>query len=60
MCWKFKGKKYDIVQKFGIHVVNRQWIEDCIKEGRHVLEDTYTLLSGIELGPLLLEVPLID
>ncbi|XP_027358946.1 uncharacterized protein LOC113867706 [Abrus precatorius] len=59
VCWKFEGKKYDIARKFGMHVVNHRWIEDCIKEGRRVLEDTYTWQSGHEVGPLLLEVPLI-
>jgi len=43
VCWKFEGKKYDIAMKFKIPVVNHQWIEDCIKEGRRVPEDSYTL-----------------
>ncbi|TKY50078.1 BRCT domain-containing protein [Spatholobus suberectus] len=59
VCWKFEGKKYDIAQKFRILVVNHRWIEDSIREGRRVPEDSYTLQSGREVGPLLLEVPVI-
>ncbi|KAK7316237.1 hypothetical protein VNO77_35103 [Canavalia gladiata] len=59
VCWKFEGRKYDIAKKFRILVVNHRWIEDCIKEGKRVPEDSYTLESGHEVGPLLLEVPLI-
>ncbi|XP_019451489.1 PREDICTED: uncharacterized protein LOC109353612 isoform X1 [Lupinus angustifolius] len=57
VCWKFEGKKFDIAQKFNIIVVNHRWIEDCIKEGRRVPEDSYVWQSGHEVGPLLLKVP---
>ncbi|MED6182033.1 hypothetical protein PIB30_024965 [Stylosanthes scabra] len=57
VCWKFEGRKYEIAQKFDIIIVNHRWIEDCIKEGRRVPEESYILQSGYEVGPLLLEVP---
>jgi len=43
VCWKFEGRKYEIARKFSIPVVNHRWIEDCIKEGKRVPEDSYTL-----------------
>ncbi|XP_025684421.2 uncharacterized protein [Arachis hypogaea] len=58
ICWKFEGRKYEIAQKFDIIIVNHRWIEDCIKEGRRVPEESYILQSGYEVGPLLLEVPI--
>ncbi|KAI3520944.1 hypothetical protein L1887_10399 [Cichorium endivia] len=57
VCRKFEGKKYQLARKFKIIVVNHRWIEDCIKQGRHVSERPYTKHSGFEVGPLLLEIP---
>lgn len=41
MCWKFEGKKYSLAKKFDTIVVNHQWVEECIKEGRRVSEAPY-------------------
>ncbi|XP_021739533.1 uncharacterized protein LOC110705921 [Chenopodium quinoa] len=50
ICWKFKGKKYEYAKKFGTLVINHQWLEDCIKEGKCIAEFPYTLHSGQEIG----------
>ncbi|KAF8012786.1 hypothetical protein BT93_I0822 [Corymbia citriodora subsp. variegata] len=57
VCRRFDGQKYDLARKFKTHVVNHRWVEECIKQGRRVLEHPYTLESGEEAGPLLLPVP---
>ncbi|KAK4279960.1 hypothetical protein QN277_011652 [Acacia crassicarpa] len=59
ICWRFDGKKYNLAQKFRTVIVNHQWIEDCLKQGRRVPEEPYRLKSGEEVGPTLLQVPLI-
>ncbi|KAK9271677.1 hypothetical protein L1049_002040 [Liquidambar formosana] len=59
VCWKFEGRKYDLARKFKTLIVNHRWVEDCIKAGKRLPEDPYILQSGQEVGPLLLEVPLI-
>lgn len=41
MCWKFEGKKYSLAKKFDTIVVNHQWVEECIREGRRVSEAPY-------------------
>ncbi|CAN1126252.1 BRCT domain-containing protein At4g02110 [Linum perenne] len=60
VCWKFEGEKYVLAKKFRIKVVNHQWIEDCIKQGRLIPEGTYMLQSGKEVGPLSLQIPISD
>ncbi|ESQ28767.1 hypothetical protein EUTSA_v10018524mg [Eutrema salsugineum] len=57
VCWKFEGKKYDLAKKFDIKVVNHQWVEECIREGRRVPEAPYMSESGEEVGPLMIELP---
>ncbi|KAJ0242941.1 zinc finger protein [Hirschfeldia incana] len=57
VCWKFEGKKYHLASKFNTIVVNHQWVEACIREGRRVSEAPYTFESGEEVGPLMLELP---
>ncbi|KAL1538877.1 glutathione peroxidase [Salvia divinorum] len=52
VCWKFEGKKYELAKKFRIPIVNHCWIEECLKQGRRVLEEPYTYSSGEEMGPL--------
>ncbi|KAI9083422.1 hypothetical protein K1719_034636 [Acacia pycnantha] len=59
ICWRFEGKKYKLARKFSTVIVNHQWIEDCLKQGRRVPEEPYRLKSGEEVGPILLQVPLI-
>ncbi|XP_057537959.1 uncharacterized protein LOC130815491 isoform X1 [Amaranthus tricolor] len=50
VCWKFKGKKYELAKKFGTLIVNHQWLDDCIKKGKLVPESPYTMQSGQEVG----------
>ncbi|CAA7027719.1 unnamed protein product [Microthlaspi erraticum] len=57
VCWKFEGQKYSLAKKFNTIVVNHQWVEACVREGRLVPEAPYTLKSGEEVGPLMTEVP---
>ncbi|PSS30557.1 BRCT domain-containing protein [Actinidia chinensis var. chinensis] len=65
VCWRFEGRKYDLAKKFNMFIVNHQWVEECIKQGRCVPEQPYLLqrifvfCSGQEVGPLRLEVPLV-
>ncbi|GLT33992.1 hypothetical protein SLA2020_085420 [Shorea laevis] len=59
VCRKFEGRKYDLAMKFGTKVVNHRWVEDCIKHGKHVPEDPYMLQSGEDVGPLVMEVPVV-
>ncbi|XP_028778040.1 uncharacterized protein LOC114734587 isoform X2 [Neltuma alba] len=58
ICWRFEGRKYNLARKFRTVIVNHQWIEDCLKRGRRVPEESYRLKSGEEVGPILLQVPL--
>ncbi|CAI0451197.1 unnamed protein product, partial [Linum tenue] len=60
VCWKFEGEKHNLAKKFGVKIVNHQWIEDCIKQGQLVPERPYMLRSGKEVGPLSSEVPISD
>lgn len=57
VCRRFEGQKYDLARKFKTHVVNHRWVEECIKQGKHVPEHPYTWESGEEVGSLLLPVP---
>lgn len=43
VCWKFEGRKYDLAKKFKTIIVNHQWVEDCIKQGKRVPEQPYML-----------------
>ncbi|VVA94332.1 unnamed protein product [Arabis nemorensis] len=60
VCWKFEGKKYSLAKKFDTIVVNHQWVEECIKEGRRVSEAPYMFESGEEVGPLMIELPAVS
>ncbi|KAG7586088.1 BRCT domain [Arabidopsis thaliana x Arabidopsis arenosa] len=60
VCWKFEGKKYDLAKKFGTVVVNHQWVEECVREGRRVSETPYMFESGEEVGPLMIELPAVS
>ncbi|KAG9448697.1 hypothetical protein H6P81_008662 [Aristolochia fimbriata] len=55
VCWQFEGRKYDTAKKLGIKIINHRWFEDCLKEGKCLPEDMYTLQSGQQVGPLLWE-----
>ncbi|KAF5737860.1 hypothetical protein HS088_TW13G00751 [Tripterygium wilfordii] len=55
VCWKFEGKKYSLAKKFNTIIVNHKWVEDCVKEGRHVEESPYMMQSGKEVRLLLVE-----
>ncbi|KAE8702301.1 hypothetical protein F3Y22_tig00110483pilonHSYRG00110 [Hibiscus syriacus] len=57
VCRKFAGRKYDLAKKLKLIIVNHRWIEDCIKKAKRLPEEPYTLQSGEEMGPLLLEIP---
>ncbi|CAK9185935.1 unnamed protein product [Ilex paraguariensis] len=59
VCWKFNGRKYELARKFKMVIVNHRWVEDCIKEGRRVPEYPYLSRCGQEVGPLLLDIPLV-
>lgn len=60
VSWKFEGKKYDFAKRCKIMIVNHRWVEECIKQGKRVPENPYILRSGEEVGPLLMEIPLVD
>ncbi|PHT55245.1 hypothetical protein CQW23_03731 [Capsicum baccatum] len=55
VCWRFEGKKYELAKKFKKSIINHKWIEDCIKEGKHLPEAPYTFQCGQEVGPLVLD-----
>ncbi|CAA7036819.1 unnamed protein product [Microthlaspi erraticum] len=57
VCWKFEGPKYILAKKLNTIVVNHQWVEECIRQGKRVPEAPYILESGEEVGPLVTEVP---
>ncbi|KAK4602258.1 hypothetical protein RGQ29_011340 [Quercus rubra] len=60
VCWKFEGKKYDLAKKFKIMIVNHRWVEECMRQGKRVPENPYIFRSGEEVGPLLMELPLVN
>ncbi|XP_050382521.1 BRCT domain-containing protein At4g02110 isoform X1 [Argentina anserina] len=59
VCRKFEGKKYEMAKRFRLIIVNHRWIEDCVKHGKRVPEQLYTLQSGEEVGPLCMKAPLV-
>ncbi|XAR51577.1 hypothetical protein NMG60_11006243 [Bertholletia excelsa] len=59
VCWKFEGRKYDLAKQLKTLIVNHRWVEECIKQGRRVPEHPFLLHSGDEVGPLLLDVPIV-
>ncbi|CAK9166588.1 unnamed protein product [Ilex paraguariensis] len=60
VCWKFRGRKYELARKFNMLIVNHRWVEDCIKQGRRVPEHPYLSKCGQKVGPLLLDFSLTD
>ncbi|KAM6549295.1 hypothetical protein CsatB_020971 [Cannabis sativa] len=57
VCWKFEGRRFNLAKSFNTIIVNHRWVEDCIKQGKRLPEEPYTLQSGQEVGPLTMEVP---
>ncbi|XP_010552274.1 PREDICTED: uncharacterized protein LOC104822671 [Tarenaya hassleriana] len=60
VCWEFEGKKYNLAKKFDTIIVNHQWVEECIKQGKRVPETPYMSKSGAEVGLLTIEVPAVS
>ncbi|XXG73383.1 hypothetical protein AAC387_Pa07g2311 [Persea americana] len=59
VCWKFEGRKYSLAKDFGTKIVNHRWFEDCLKEGKRLLEEPYLMKSGQQVGPLSWEIPVV-